>query len=117
MTAFRADDAALYPAAIGIDEVGRGALCGPVVAAAVWFDPAAFPSELFAALDDSKRLTARKREQLAGQIVLYARVALAATPAPVIDRIGIRHATLDAMRRAALRLGVEATVLVDGRDV
>ena len=45
-----------YPTAIGCDEVGRGALCGPVVVAAVHFEPAAIPPELLAALDDSKRV-------------------------------------------------------------
>ncbi len=43
MPPFDPAEAARYPAAIGCDEVGRGALCGPVVVAAVWFDPAALP--------------------------------------------------------------------------
>ena len=47
--------AAEYPAVIGCDEVGRGALCGPVVVAAVWFDPRG-SADLLARLDDSKRL-------------------------------------------------------------
>ncbi|MCJ2134525.1 ribonuclease HII [Methylobacterium sp. J-026] len=108
--------AAAYPAAIGCDEVGRGALCGPVVAAAVWFDPAALPPALLAALDDSKRLPEPERDRLAPLIRAQARVAVAAGSRALIDRINIRAATLDAMARAVARLGIPAPVLVDGRD-
>ena len=105
-----------YPALIGCDEVGRGALCGPVVAAAVWFDPAAIPPTLLAALDDSKRVPRPIRETLAPLILEHARVAVAAGSRALIDRINIRAATLDAMARAVSRLGLDAPVLVDGRD-
>jgi ribonuclease HII len=108
--------AAAYPAAIGCDEVGRGALCGPVVVAAVWFDPAAFPPDLLAALDDSKRVPEPERNRLAPLIRAQARVAVAAGSRALIDRINIRGATLDAMARAVARLGIAAPVLVDGRD-
>jgi ribonuclease HII len=105
-----------YPAVIGCDEVGRGALCGPVVVAAVWFDPAHFPGALLARLDDSKRLDPAEREALTPLIRTHARLALAAGSRALVDRINVRAATLDAMRRAILRLGLDATVLVDGRD-
>lgn len=108
--------AASYPAVIGCDEVGRGALCGPVMVAAVWFDPASLPSELLARLDDSKRLDASAREALTPLIRRHGRVALAAASCGLVDRINVRAATLDAMRRAVARLGIEADVLVDGRD-
>ncbi|WP_267427625.1 ribonuclease HII [Methylobacterium sp. GC_Met_2] len=108
--------AAAYPVAIGCDEVGRGALCGPVVVAAVWFDPAALPPDLLAALDDSKRLPEPEREQLAPLIRAHARVAVSAGSRALIDRVNIRAATLDAMARAVDRLGIAAPVLVDGRD-
>ncbi|MBE7246514.1 MAG: ribonuclease HII [Actinomycetospora chiangmaiensis] len=108
--------AAAYPAAIGCDEVGRGALCGPVVVAAVWFDPAALPPDLLAALDDSKRVPEPERDRLAPLIRAQARVAVAAGSRALIDRINIRGATLDAMARAVARLGIAAPVLVDGRD-
>jgi ribonuclease HII len=108
--------AAAYPAAIGCDEVGRGALCGPVVVAAVWFDPAALPPDLLAALDDSKRVPEPERNRLAPLIRAQARVAVTAGSRALIDRINIRGATLDAMARAVARLGIAAPVLVDGRD-
>ena len=105
-----------YPAAIGCDEVGRGALCGPVVVAAVWFDPAAFPGEILAALDDSKKLKRAERERLTPLIRAHARVALAAGSRALVDRINVRAATLDAMARAVRGLSLDAPVLVDGRD-
>jgi ribonuclease HII len=108
--------AADYPAIVGCDEVGRGALCGPVIVAAVWFDPAAIPPALLAALDDSKRVPEPVREKLAPLIRAEARVAVAAGSRALIDRINIRAATLDAMARAVARLGIAAPVLVDGRD-
>ena len=61
-------EAARYPVVTGCDEVGRGALCGPVIVAAVHFDPAALPPDLLAALDDSKRLDAATRTALAPRI-------------------------------------------------
>ena len=108
--------AADYPAVVGCDEVGRGALCGPVVVAAVWFDPAAIPPDLLARLDDSKRIKAPLREALTPLIRAHARVAVAAGSRALIDRVNVRVATLDAMRRAVLRLALDAPVLVDGRD-
>jgi ribonuclease HII len=100
---------------IGCDEVGRGALCGPVVVAAVWYDPVAF--EALGRLDDTKRLTDRARERLARVICRKARVCLSAASARLIDRRGIRVATLDAMSRAIRRLAVDAPVWVDGLDI
>ncbi|AWN55899.1 ribonuclease HII [Methylobacterium sp. 17Sr1-1] len=117
MRPFDARDAARYPVLIGCDEVGRGALCGPVIVAAVHFDPAALPPALLEALDDSKRLDAATRERLAPQIMAAGRVALAGASRDLIDRINVRAATLDAMRRAVSRLGIAAEVAVDGRDV
>ena len=108
--------AADYPAVIGCDEVGRGALCGPVVVAAVWFAPASLPPDLLAALDDSKRVPEPVRVRLAPLIRTHGRVAVAAGSRALIDRVNIRAATLDAMARAVARLGLDAPVLVDGRD-
>ena len=116
MPPFDPAEAARYPTVIGCDEVGRGALCGPVLVAAVWFNPAAIPATLLARLDDSKRLDAATRETLAPLIRASARVALAAGSRALVDRINVRAATLDAMRRAVARLGLDETVLVDGRD-
>ena len=106
--------AAEYPVLIGCDEVGTGALCGPVVVAAVWFDPQAIPQSLFAGLDDSKKLTRKKRASLAVAIRQVARVSVATSSASRIDKTGIRPATLSAMRRAIVGLHIDAPVQVDG---
>ncbi|MCJ2027589.1 ribonuclease HII [Methylobacterium sp. J-067] len=116
MPPFDPDLAARYPIVIGCDEVGRGALSGPVVVAAVWFEPASLPRDLLAALDDSKKLPEPARNRLAPLIRRHGRVALAAGSPALIDRINIRAATLDAMARAVTKLGIDAPVYVDGRD-
>jgi ribonuclease HII len=96
----------------GIDEVGRGALAGPVVAAAVILDPEHVPD----GLDDSKRLTARQREALAEQVLATALcVRIGCVEADEIDRVNILRATLLAMRQAADALDPAADhLLVDG---
>jgi ribonuclease HII len=85
----------------GVDEVGRGALCGPVVAAAVALGEG-FDTE---GLDDSKRLTRRQRETLDGRIRERARGFAVGQAEPAeIDRVNILEATRLAMRRAVLAL-------------
>lgn len=99
----------------GVDEVGRGALCGPVVAAAVVlgqdFDPEG--------IDDSKRLTRRQRERLCQRIRAQAAAwALGSADETEIDRLNILRATHLAMRRALLALPRSPDfVLVDGLPV
>lgn len=96
----------------GVDEAGRGPLCGSVVAAAVILDPAR-PIE---GLADSKRLTAKRRERLAEQIRERALAwAVAEADVEEIDRLNILHASLLAMRRAVEALPLApALVRVDG---
>jgi ribonuclease HII len=96
----------------GVDEVGRGALAGPVVAAAVVLDPARVPE----GLDDSKKLTATRREELSLIILETALcVRVARVESEVIDRVNILQATLRAMREALEALAPCADfVLVDG---
>ena len=96
----------------GVDEAGRGPLAGDVVAAAVILDPA----RPIAGLADSKKLTAKRREQLA---VLVRERALAycvaRASAQEIDQLNILQATLLAMTRAVDGLGqIPEWVLVDG---
>ena len=101
-----------YKHICGCDEAGRGPLCGPVVAAAV-----ILPEGLIIeGLDDSKKLTEKKREKLYDVIIEKA-VAYAiceATPAE-IDEINILNASMLAMRRAVEALDVPADfALIDG---
>lgn len=112
-----ADPAArALPALVGCDEVGCGALAGPVVVAAAWFDPARLPDGLLARLDDSKRLPRAEREALAPLLLSAARVRFAARSARFIDRHDILRARLLAMAEAVAALGLDAPVRVDGRD-
>jgi ribonuclease HII len=110
------DRASAIPARLrsaGVDEVGRGPLAGPVVAAAVIL-PAGY---VLAGLTDSKRLSARRREHLAAVLRDEAEGwALGSASAAEIDALNIHHATLLAMRRAVLALPeAPAELLVDGR--
>lgn len=96
----------------GLDEVGRGPLLGPVVAAAVVLDPAQ-PVE---GLTDSKKLSEKRRESLALEIKDKAFAwALGRAEVEEIDTLNILHASLLAMQRACLALQTELDIaLVDG---
>ncbi|GAB5374753.1 MAG: ribonuclease HII [Acuticoccus sp.] len=97
--------------ACGVDEAGRGPWAGPVVAAAVILDRAR-PIE---GLDDSKRLTARVRERLFGEIIDSATIATAIVGCDRIERLNIRGASLYAMTRAINALAVAPDLaLIDG---
>jgi ribonuclease HII len=104
-----------HRAVAGLDEVGRGALCGPVVACVVILGEG-FPSE---GLDDSKRLTARQREGLADRIRERAQAfSVGVADSGEIDRLNILRATYLAMRRAVEGLGQGADlILVDALTV
>ena len=85
----------------GVDEVGRGALAGPVTVAAVILDP----RRPVAGLDDSKRLSPRKRQRLAAEILEKAVCWAIADRGPSdIDRLNILEATRAAMADAVLAL-------------
>ncbi|RMD85110.1 MAG: ribonuclease HII [Candidatus Dadabacteria bacterium] len=88
-----------YQRVAGVDEVGLGPLAGPVVAAAVVFpiDPPVLE------VADSKRLTARKRERLDAEIRKHAAaVAIGVVEVHDVDRLGVREAGVEAMRRAVV---------------
>jgi ribonuclease HII len=96
----------------GVDEAGRGPLAGSVVAAAVILDPA----RPIAGLNDSKKLSAKRREALAIEIREKALAwAVAEASIEEIDRINILQASLLAMRRAVEALSVAPShALIDG---
>lgn len=102
----------------GLDEVGRGALAGPVVACAAVFDQAGIRALRRLGVRDSKRLAPRRREVLAPEIRQAAvAVAFGSVSPKLIDRINIRQATLWAMARACRNLKTAPHFcLVDGRD-
>jgi len=99
----------------GVDEAGVGPLAGPVVAAAVVFEP----GEFVRGADDSKRLSPSRREELAAEIRERAAAwSVARVDALEIDRINVYRAGLEAMRRAVEGLGCRPDhVLVDARTI
>ena len=109
--ALDAELARQYGLVAGVDEVGRGALAGPVVAAAVILGGGAVPD----GLDDSKRRSARQRERLAPLIEASAAAwTLAERDALEIDRVNILNATVAAMTEAVGRLSpAPCCVVVD----
>jgi ribonuclease HII len=99
----------------GVDEVGRGPLAGPVVAAAVIIDRACFSAELRENLNDSKLLRRDMREVCYRALASCARIGIGAASVREIDRINILRASLLAMSRAVAALGVRPDIaLVDG---
>lgn len=96
----------------GVDEAGRGPLCGPVVTAAVILDPA----RPIIGLNDSKKLSQSRREALFEEICANAHAwAIGRADVAEIDQLNILHATLLAMQRAVAALAVVPRhVLVDG---
>lgn len=96
---------------VGVDEVGRGPWAGPVTAAAVWLDPAQIPT----GLNDSKKLTAARREALAELLQDQAVVSIAHASVQEIDQMNILQASHLAMCRAVAGLPFAPDLaLVDG---
>jgi ribonuclease HII len=102
----------------GVDEVGRGALFGPVVAAAVILPPSTLPQLALAGVRDSKQLSPNRRLKLAKQIQELAldwKIGYATRDE--IDKINILQASLLAMKRAVLKLKLKPDIcFVDGKQ-
>ncbi|CAN0188290.1 unnamed protein product, partial [Chrysoparadoxa australica] len=95
----------------GVDEVGRGPLAGPVVAAAVILTREAIPD----GLNDSKKLSAKRRDHLEPLLRQSALIGLGVASVEEIDDINILQASLLAMRRAVADLSIEPDhLLIDG---
>ena len=111
-----------FDAVAGVDEVGRGPLAGPVVAAAVVVPrtPSGDPrrARWIGMLRDSKQLSAAQREMLAEHIHAECLCSIAAVSPQVVDQINILRATRLAMRRAVDALPARPDALIiDGREV
>ena len=117
-TGLRTLESALYRSGLGpvagVDEVGRGACAGPLVVAACVLSPNRLES--LAALDDSKKLTAKERERLFPLICRYATAYhVVLIPSTEVDRRGVHVANIEGMRRAVAGLSVRpGYVLCDG---
>ena len=96
----------------GVDEVGRGPLAGPVVAAAVIIDINNIPD----GINDSKKLSKKNRLEISNEIIKYSICSIAEASVEEIDAINILQASLLAMNRAIEGLSKKPrTILVDGK--
>jgi ribonuclease HII len=107
----------------GIDEAGRGPLAGPVIAATVWIPPRIRDQDFVVLLNDSKIVSAKKREMLFENITTQCHFGIGQCSADEIDEINIHNATLLAMKRSFYQMredfGVSevGTTLVDGKFI
>ena len=99
---------------VGIDEAGRGPLAGPVVACACFIPPAMASN--FTEVNDSKKLSEKKREMLFQKLVGSVPYGIGFASAAEIDRLNILQATFLAMRRAAYKFSnlPDSVALIDG---
>ena len=113
--AYDADIRAQYGCFAGVDEAGRGPLCGPVCVAACILDP----EDPVYGINDSKKLSEKKREALFDQIVEKALAYKIVFVGPdIIDRDNILNATMGGMRQAVEGLDIVPNlVLVDGNRI
>ncbi len=99
----------------GLDEVGRAPLAGPVVAACVYIPVENRSHTLWAQVNDSKLLSAKKRKTFAGQIKQLSNWAIAEATIEEVDQINIVQASFLAMNRAYTKMNVPTTLaLIDG---
>ena len=99
----------------GLDEVGRGPLAGPVMAAAVILLPEKIPHKIKNEINDSKKLTSTTRRRIAEALPDFCHSAIGIASVEEIDRINILQASLLAMKRAFMNLAVPPQfALVDG---
>lgn len=104
-----------YNFVCGVDEAGRGPLCGPVVAAAVILPK----DEYIEGINDSKKLTEKKREKLYDDIMMKAVAAsIGISDVDVIEKVNILNATKLAMKQAIEKLSIKPDyVLIDGNQM
>ena len=107
---------------VGVDEVGRGPLAGPVTAAAVFFDRQKITSDLLTKIDDSKKIAQKKRATISKQIESIAIIGIGWASSGEIDQLNILEATMLAMQRAISSLQKQIIsdpdyILIDGNKV
>lgn len=107
---------------IGVDEVGRGPLAGPVTAAAVFVDRQKITLDLSTKIDDSKKISQKKRATISKQIEGMAIIGIGWASSGEIDQLNILEATMIAMQRAVLSLRKQTIfdpdyILIDGNKV
>ncbi len=110
-----------YDAVFGCDEVGRGSLAGPVVAAAVYFDKPFEDKEWWGSINDSKKISPAIREELALEIISNSKAwGIGMVSNDKIDDTNIHIASLNAMKLAVVKAmkkinSTQSHLLIDGR--
>ena len=107
---------------VGVDEVGRGPLAGPVTAAAVFVDRQKITLDLSTKIDDSKKIPRKKRAIISKQIEGMAIIGIGWASSGEIDQLNILEASMIAMKRAVLSLRKQIIldpdyILIDGNKV
>ena len=107
---------------VGVDEVGRGPLAGPVTAAAVFVDRQKITSDLLSKIDDSKKIPQKQRATISKQIEGIAIIGIGWASSSEIDQLNILEATMLAMQRAIFSLRKQIIldpdyILIDGNKV
>ena len=107
---------------LGVDEVERGPVAGPVTAAAVFFDRQKITSDLLTKIDDSKTIAQKKRATISKQIESIAIIGIGWASSGEIDQLNILEATMLAMQRAIFSLQKQIIldpdyILIDGNKV
>ena len=107
---------------VGVDEVGRGPLAGPVTAAAVFVDRQKITLDLLTKIDDSKKIPKKKRAIISKQIESIAIIGIGWASSGEIDQLNILEATMLAMQRAIFSLRKQIIldpdyILIDGNKV
>ena len=107
---------------VGVDEVGRGPLAGPVTAAAVFVDRQKITLDLLTKIDDSKKISQKKHATISKQIESIAIIGIGWASSGEIDQLNILEATMLAMQRAISSLRKQIIsdpdyILIDGNKV
>ncbi len=108
----------IHDCVIGVDEVGRGALCGPVVSCSVLLKKEILENDLVHEIDDSKRLSPKKREILTVLIKKHSIYSFGLANNKEIDQFNILNATIESMKRALKKFdGYNNTIKIDGQKI
>ena len=103
---------------IGVDEVGRGALVGPVVSCAILLNNKIKNNSLYKEINDSKKITEKKRIILSEFIKQYSVFSIGIASNIEIDRLNILNATILSMKRAIKKLSLPTnTIKIDGPKI
>ena len=108
----------LYDEIIGIDEVGRGSLCGPVVSCALILKKKIISETFVSEINDSKKLTEKRRQKLSILLKSFSSFSIGIATSKEIDQMNILNATILSMKRSYIKFkGLPNKVKIDGNKI